>query len=97
MKRTYPIAIVQFFAFPVTLAVAVVGAVDWQQPHFPGPNHRALLTEDALLLFSLALGSYWTWKMKGVRWFAISLVLLQLWLLAAANFIAGMSLTGTWL
>ena len=37
------------------------------------------------------------WKMKGLRWFALSLALLQLWLLAAANFIAGMSLTGTWL
>jgi hypothetical protein len=35
--------------------------------------------------------------MKGLRWFALSLAILQLWLLAAASFIAAMSLTGTWL
>ena len=27
-----------------------------------------------------------------MRWFAVSLAMLELWLLAAANFIAGMSL-----
>lgn len=35
--------------------------------------------------------------MKGLRWFAVSFEMLQIWLLVAANFIAGMALTGTWL
>ncbi|MGD1210851.1 MAG: hypothetical protein ABR973_05775 [Candidatus Acidiferrales bacterium] len=96
-KRTYPFTIAQFLFFPATLAVAVIGRVDWQQPHFPGPNYWGLRAEDVFAVSSVIVGSYWIWKMKGLRWFASSLALLQLWLLAAANFIAAMSLTGTWL
>lgn len=96
-KRTYSIVVMQFLFFPATLAVAVLGRVDWQQPHFPGPNKWGLRAEDVFALSSLIVSGYCVWKMKGLRWFALSLAMLQLWLLAAANFIAGMSLTGTWL
>jgi hypothetical protein len=96
-KQTYSIVVLQFSFFPAALAVAVVGRVDWQQPHFPGPNYWGLRAEDAFALGSLVVGGYWVWRMKGLRWFALSLAMSQLWLLAAANFIAGMSLTGTWL
>lgn len=96
-KRTYFIVVLQFLFFPATLAVAVLGRVDWQQPHFPGPNKWGLRAEDVFALGSLIVSGYCVWKMKGLRWFALSLAMLQLWLLAAANFIAGMSLTGTWL
>lgn len=96
-KRTYSIVVMQFLFFPATLAVAVLGRVDWQQPHFPGPNKWGLRAGDVFALSSLIVSGYCVWKMKGLRWFALSLAMLQLWLLAAANFIAGMSLTGTWL
>jgi hypothetical protein len=96
-RQTSSIVVVQFLFFPASLAVAVLGLVDWQQPHFPGPNYWGLRAEDLFDLGSLSLGVYWVWKMKGLRWFASSVVLLQLWLLAGAGFIAGMSLTGTWL
>lgn len=96
-KQTYTIVILQFLFFPAVLAVAVLGRVDWQQPHFPGPNYWGLRAEDLFDLGSLILGIYWVWRMKGLRWFALSLAILQLWLLAAAGFIAAMSLTGTWL
>jgi hypothetical protein len=96
-KQTYFIVVLQFLFFPATLAVAVLGRVDWQQPHVPGPNYWGLRAEDLCDLGSLILGIYWVWRMKGLRWFALSLVILQLWLLQAAGFIAAMSLTGTWL
>jgi hypothetical protein len=96
-KQTYTIVILQFLFFPAVLTVAVVGQVDWQQPHFPGPNYWGLRAEDLFDLGSLILGVYWVRRMKGLRWFALSLAILQLWLLAVASFIASMSLTGTWL
>jgi hypothetical protein len=96
-KKTYYIVVLQFLLFPATLAVAVLGRVDWQHVPFPGPNKWGLRAEDVLALGSLIASGYWVWSMKGLRWFAFSLAMLQLWLLAAANFIAGMSLTGTWL
>ena len=97
LKKSCSIVVLQFLFFPATLALAVLGRVDWQQPHFPGPNYWGLRVEDLFDLSSLILGGYWVWRMKGLRWFAVSLVILQLWLLEAAGFIAGMSLTGTWL
>lgn len=96
-KRTYFIVLLQFIFFPATLAVAVLGRVDWQQPHFPTPNNWGLRAEDVFALGSLMVSIYWVWRMKGLRWFAVSLAILQIWLLAAANFIAAMSLRGTWL
>jgi hypothetical protein len=96
-KQTYTIVILQFLFFPAVLTVAVLGRIDWQQPHFPGPNYWGLRAEDLFDLGSLILGVYWVWRMKGLRWFALSLTILQLWLLAAAGFIAAMSLSGTWL
>ena len=96
-KQTYSIVVLQFMFFPAALAVAVLGRVDWTQNPFPGPNYWGLRAEDIFDLGSLILSVYWVWRMKGLRWFALSLAMLQLWLLAAAGFIAGMSLTGTWL
>jgi hypothetical protein len=96
-KKTFWIAVLQFLFFPAAIIVGAVGRVDWQQPHFPGPNHFGLVIEDCLLAGFSILGIYWIWKMAGVRWHAISVTLLQLWLLAGAQFIAAMSLTGTWL
>jgi hypothetical protein len=96
-KKTYYIVVLQFLLFPATLAVAVLGRVDWQQVPFPGPNRWGLRSEDFFALGSLIVSGYWVWCMKGLRWFALSLAMLQLWLLAAANFIAGMSLSGKWL
>lgn len=96
-KRNCSLPIVQFLCFPATIAVAAAGYVDWQPPNYHGPNNWGLRAEDLLALISLTLGIFWVWKMKGLRWLATSLALLQLWFLAGANFIAGMALTGQWL
>jgi hypothetical protein len=34
--------------------------------------------------------------MKELRWYAVSVAVLQLWFLVGANIIAGMALTGRW-
>jgi hypothetical protein len=86
-----------FLCFPATIAVAAAGYVNFEQIPYPGPSHWGLRACDALALISLAAGTYWTFRMKGLRWFAVGVTLLQMWLLAGANFIAGMSLTGRWL
>ena len=91
-KRKYYIAIVQLVCYPATLLVAACGAVDG-----PEPNAWGFRATYALAIISFGVGIYWVWLMKGIRWFAVSVVILQLWLLAAANFIAGMALTGRWL
>jgi hypothetical protein len=42
----------------------------------------------ALALLSLGIGIYWVLLMKELRWYATSVVVLQLWLLAGANLLA---------
>ena len=39
----------------------------------------------------------WIYRLKGLRWLAASLLLLQGALVIGASFIAGMSVTGDWL
>jgi len=89
------IVIAQTFIFALTVSIAVVGFVD--QTNYRGPNERALHLETALAAASAVLSIYWVIRMKGYRWYATSLSLLQLLLLAGANLVAGMSLTGRWL
>jgi hypothetical protein len=91
-KGRYPFAALQFVCFPATLLVAALGAVNG-----PEPNNWGLRATDAIAIISLGVGIYWIWLMKGLRRFAISVAILQLWMLAGANFIAGMALTGRWL
>jgi hypothetical protein len=96
-KQIYSIIIVQFLFFPTTLAVAALGYVDWTENPFPEPNYWGLRVEDAFAIGSFVLGIYWVWRMKGLRWFAASCAIFQLWLLSAAQFIAAMALKGKWL
>jgi hypothetical protein len=94
-RNTLRIVTAQALIFALTVSIAVVGYVDWTNYH--GPNKRALHLETALAAASAFLSIYWVVRMKGYRWYATSLSLLQLLVLAGANFVAGMSLTGTWL
>src|ERR1700682_2420571 len=94
-RDTLRIVAAQALIFIVTVSIAVVGYVDWTNYH--GPNERALNLEKALGAASIVLSIYWVIRIKGYRWYATSLSLLQLLVLAGANFVSGMSLTGTWL
>jgi len=97
-RRTFWTVIVQVGIFVLTIAIAVSsaapvrGAVSQLQP-----NYWALRAVDLLEIGSLVVGVSWIVRMKGLRWFALSLVLLQSLFLYGAGFIAGMALTGDWL
>jgi hypothetical protein len=43
------------------------------------------------------MGAFWVYKMKGLRWFAVSLVGLLEVIILSASFVAGMSVSGDWL
>jgi hypothetical protein len=94
-RDTLCILVAQVLIFVLTVSIAVVGYVDWTNYH--GPNEGALHLETALAAISVVLAIYWVIRMKGYRWYSISLSLLQLVALAGANIVAGMSLTGRWL
>lgn len=68
-KRKYHIAIVQFGCYPATLLVAAFGAVSG-----PEPNKWSFRATYALAFISLGMGVYWIWQMKGLRWFAVSVL-----------------------
>lgn len=95
-KSTYWIAFAQFLCLPATLAIAATGPVDRLAVPYH-PNQLGLWASNILFVVSLCLGAYWIWKMKSHRWFTTSVVLVQLWLLVVAGFVAGMALTGDWL
>ena len=46
---------------------------------------------------SLASCAFWVWRMKGIRWFAASLLSLAEVLVLGAVLVAGMSISGDWL
>jgi hypothetical protein len=60
-------------------------------------HHRADQALDFLFFASLASCAFWIWRMKGFRWFAASLMAVMQCPILGALFIAGMSVTGTWL
>jgi len=83
--------------FPAKVAVGVLfPAVSAVRPHLKENvfGHRLL---DALFYLSLAMSAFWVWRMRGLRWFAASLLLLQQVVLIGAGFVAGMSVSGDWL
>jgi hypothetical protein len=82
----------------LTIAIAVCGAasVRGAVPQLQ-PNYWALRAIDLLEIGSLVVSVYWIVRMRELRWFALSLVLLQSTILYGAGFIAGMALTGDWL
>jgi hypothetical protein len=57
-------------------------------------GHRLL---DGLFYLSVATSAFWVWRMRGLRWLAVSLLVLQQVILIGAGFVAGMSVSGDWL
>ena len=92
----YWLVLTQLLFFPAIIAVGVLygSATTWPNPQ---PNAIGNLWLNVLFCGSLGLGAFWVYKMKGLRWFAASLVVLQQVILIGAGFIAGMSVSGEWL
>lgn len=94
--RMMRLPLIIFLCFPATIAISVAGYLN-PEGSFTKPNNWGLQACNLLALIALFAGVYWTYGLKGMRWFAISVTLIQIWLLACANFVAGMALTGKWL
>jgi hypothetical protein len=87
----------QLLFFPAVVAVGVLfPAVSSVRPDLRENvmGHRLL---DGLFYLSLATGAFWVWRMRGLRWLAASLLLVQQVILIGAGFVAGMSVSGDWL
>jgi FlaA1/EpsC-like NDP-sugar epimerase len=81
----------------VTILILVWGSImrhdDYQTlaPTWPYYTLNSLLAAQMLI----GIGS--VWAMKGYRWFALAVVLLEAWFGWWCTFIAAMSVTGDWL
>jgi hypothetical protein len=96
-KAVYWLLFVNFLFIPITVAIGIFGAIDPAQVPRARPNTLAVWANNGLFFAAFVLGIYWMYRMKGLRWFAVAILLLQLWILLGAGFITGMSLSGDWL
>jgi hypothetical protein len=92
-KGFYLLPVALLAAFPLTIAIGVFFAA----PSPSSPNKVGSLLLNGLELVALLFGIYCVYRAKGLRGFTAALVVAELWILFAAGFIAGMSVTGDWL
>ena len=95
-QPSYWLIFTQLLFFPAIIAVSVLFPAESVRPHTAEnvTGHRLL---DGLFYLSLATSIFWVWRMKGLRWLAATLLLLQQILTIGAGFVAGMSVSGDWL
>lgn len=98
-KLHYWLILSQLLFYPAVIAIGVIYAASPRRPIDPLPriNPVAEGALDAITCVSLALGVFWVWRLKGVRWIAFFFVALQLLFLYGALFLAGMSVSGDWI
>jgi len=92
-KSFYLLPLALLAAFPLTIAIAEYFAA--VSPTTPNKMGSVLL--NGLELVALLFGIYCIYRAKGLRWFTAAVVVAELWILLAAGFFAGMSVTGDWL
>ncbi|HUB58950.1 MAG TPA: hypothetical protein VL975_00685 [Candidatus Micrarchaeia archaeon] len=96
-KKEYWLAFLSLLFIPATIAMGVVGWIDPTMVPRPNPSALLVWTNNGLFIASIMLGIFWAYRMKGLRWFALALALIQLWILLGAGFTAGMAISGNWL
>jgi hypothetical protein len=92
-KSFYLLPLVLLAAFPLTIVFGERFAAISPAT----PNKMGSLLLNGLELVALLFGIYCVYRAKGLRWFTAALVVAELWILLAAGFIAGMSVSGDWL
>lgn len=97
-KRHYWLAFTHLLFFHCAIAVGVMWENPWNNWNV---GHQANLMVFRLVdwLFYGSVVSYifWAWRMKGFRWYAISLLTLFELPILGAIFVAEMSVSGRWL
>jgi hypothetical protein len=92
-KSFYLLPLVLLVAFPLTIAIGEYFAAISPAT----PNKTGSLLLNGLELVALLFGVYCVYRAKGLRTFTAALVVAELWIIFAAGFVAGMSVTGDWL
>lgn len=94
-KRSHWLVLTQLLFFPIVICIGVLYPADTPSYLRTTPNSVACC--DFLGWLSLALAAFWVYRMKGLRWFAVSVVTVLEMILVGAFFVAGMAITGDWL
>jgi hypothetical protein len=92
-KSFYLLPFMLLAAFPLTIVIGERFAAISPAT----PNKMGALLLNGLELVALLFGIYCVYRAKGLRWFTAALVVAELWILLAAGFITGMSVSGDWL
>jgi hypothetical protein len=95
-RRSNWLVLTQLVFFPLTVAVGALFPASGAGP-YAKPNVWGGRLLDASFYLSLASACFWVYRMKGLRWFAIGLIALQEVFVLCAGFVAGMSVSGSWL
>jgi len=93
-RSSYWLIFSQLLFFPIVVAVGMLFRAETGAVR---PNVFGVRCLYAIIALSLALGCFWIYRLKGLCWLAVSLVVLQEALLSGTLFIAGMSVTGDWI
>ena len=96
-KRSHWLVLTQLLFFPIVICVGALYPADGPSYLRSTPNSVANHVCDLLGLLSLALAAFWVYRMKGFRWFAVSLIIVIEMILFGAFFVAGMAISGDWL
>ena len=96
-KKEYWLTFLSLLFIPVSSVIGIVGWVDLGMVPPPKPSAVLMWIDNGCFVASTMLGIFWIYRMKGLRWFALSIGLIQLWILMGVGFMTGMALTGHWL
>jgi hypothetical protein len=94
-KNSHWFVLTQLLFFPTAISIGVLYPAS--SPSFLHVSSRASTASGLLGWLSLALATFWVYRMKGFRWFALSLVAVLQIILMGAFFVAGMAVSGDWL
>jgi hypothetical protein len=96
-KRSHWLVFTQLLFFPAVICIGVLYPAAGPSYLRTTPSSIANNVCNFLGWFSLALAAFWVYRMKGFRWFAVSLVAVLEIILIGAFFVAAMAVTGDWL
>jgi hypothetical protein len=97
-RRSYWLVLTQLLFYPLAIVIGAAFQASIHPRTEPlQPNRLGEHLLDALTIASLVPAALWVYSMKGLRWLAVRLVILQETVIWGALFVAGMSVSGDWI
>jgi hypothetical protein len=94
-KSSHWLVLTQLLFFLTVISIGVLYPAS--SPSFYHMSSTAVRATGLLGWLSLALAAFWVYRMKGIRWFAFSVVAMLEIILMGAFFVSGMAVSGDWL